>query len=216
MGPSAFMLHEKWFDKEIEHSLERIVKNFDSFLITCGQPEDKGTGAGRIKFHESIDWHESVYQLIQDSKHIFIVPWVTEGMKWEIDLIFSDQKFLNKTIFIMPPTIKDNNDEIFKIVEKYDEIRDLFKLHSVDLQDYSRKGFCFIIPDGKPIYINFSSNLNLDDDASIDNNASIDEVFKALIMIEQLQYIPKSTEHQVKQNLTVHQEQMKILRFLLK
>jgi hypothetical protein len=106
-------------------------------MIALGHPGEH-IGAGRIKTTDE-HWQEEITRLIDKANLIFIVPSHREGTLWEIKNL-AQEKYLSKTIFIMPPNILFEG-EAYE--QQWAKALEAAKVYGLQIPPYTREGLFF-------------------------------------------------------------------------
>ena len=82
-------------------NLSKIARPTYNYVLSVG--DRKIWGYDNLQHIESTNqnWRDDVAKLIGKMTTIIIMPWTTEGVRWEMQLIVNNA--LSKTIFVMPP-----------------------------------------------------------------------------------------------------------------
>lgn len=108
-----------------------------------GRPE--GYGATRmIAAAGGTEWQSTLKLLEETVDLILMVPNLSEGVRWEIELL-SERRSLGKTLFVMPPLATD-----IDVPRLWAEATPMMAEYGLDLPTYQPHGIIFSFgPDGK-------------------------------------------------------------------
>ncbi|MEW8111188.1 MAG: hypothetical protein AB2802_19090 [Candidatus Thiodiazotropha endolucinida] len=114
----------------------------------CVGNGEKDVGVGNIIVPDS-EWKELVSKLIMYADHVFIMPFPSKGILWEIDEIINNSDYLDKTLFLMPPALHILGDRD----KNWSEVQSLLNFKGYHLPNYSKKGCIakFAKSDKRPI-----------------------------------------------------------------
>ena len=87
-------------DFYLESQLVKAMKQLGP-IVGLGRPGES-LGVGRILTTE-YEWKQNVAKLLVTAKIIFCIPSTREGTLWEVSYVI-ENRYLSKTIFVMPPT----------------------------------------------------------------------------------------------------------------
>lgn len=133
-------------------SLERILgdsirNNFR--LVGFGLPSDSISGFGRLGLHE--DWKLKVSELMNKAALILVLPSSNPGTRWEIEELV-ENKYLSKTIFIMPPSTAKVELEQDLVEHWNSNIEALNRYTGLDFPSYDPKGCIFAFDKTSKVY----------------------------------------------------------------
>ncbi len=93
---------------KVEHML---VEEFSCYgpVVAIGRPGSKFLpfGASRL-YVESQKWQEVVKDLAHRARYIVLVKDLSDGVKWELDLVVADDRLMKKAIFLQPSNSSSN------------------------------------------------------------------------------------------------------------
>src|SRR5688572_30082862 len=107
---------KKWFypDADFEWIIRDGVRSIGP-LMGLTEPGEGHSGAGRISLtldpNKTIDWKSSIETLIETSELVIVIPSVSSGMTWELDLLKRKQ-LLHKCVFVIPPRASSGFDDL--------------------------------------------------------------------------------------------------------
>lgn len=119
-----------------------------SSKVVCVGNREKDVGVGSIIVPDR-EWKELVRKLILYADHVFILPFPSKGILWEIDEIINNSDYLDKTLFLMPPAPHILGDR----EKKWSEVQSLLNFKGYYLPNYHKEGCItkFTKSDKRPI-----------------------------------------------------------------
>jgi hypothetical protein len=124
---------EKISDIELQ-----VSEALDSIAPIIGLGVRGEIGVGRIESNEK-SWKSNITVLATNASMILLLPFTSEGVKWEIDLLLSNT-LLNKTIFLMPPDSRYIDPK-----REWEKATELYSNFGLKLPVYNSDGVLFML-----------------------------------------------------------------------
>ena len=115
-------------------------------LVSAGY-RDNHLGAGKVQISES-EWHTDLFFLAKNALFLIAIPFGASGIKKELEWIL-ENKFLTKTIFIMPP-ISLHQDEARNL---WENVVISYADFGFDIPEYDSDGLLFAYNSNKEIMV---------------------------------------------------------------
>lgn len=85
----------------LETSCFRLVHGLGGDFVSSGRTE---VAAGSPRLQLDADWQREIRQEIEAADLILLVPFYTQGTRWEVETVI-EGGHLDKTLFLMPPSV---------------------------------------------------------------------------------------------------------------
>jgi tetratricopeptide (TPR) repeat protein len=146
---------EPWGEVDLEDLMASKLDLGPWPLIALGNPQAQAFGAGKIQTYDDT-WQRDLTALGQHADLVVVAPCATGGTCWEIEWIVV-QKFLKKTVFVMPPSAGDG---LQWWSENWAALQRWSRYLGLGFPDYSAEGLFFALgPEGQAATKDYASVL---------------------------------------------------------
>jgi hypothetical protein len=123
-----------WRHVDFETNLANAVQPW-GYLVALGRPGEH-VGFGRVDVTEA-DWQKSFALLARYADSIFILPYASEGILWELTYLVSSD-LAKRTVFLLPPKSTGYKRE------DWNKAASALKSAGISLPEYSTRGCAFL------------------------------------------------------------------------